>query len=218
MTFATWRYFLSLEDQFIRTLDYVDLSPDNSKTYSNEFAKLLLLAGSEVDVVAKQLCAQENPDWKREDIRDYAACINDAFDRKLHTQPVRFPYHLGERFPWKTWGNPEPTSPKWWRAYNNVKHERDKHFPDANQENVVEAMCGLLVLIKYLDHRNMPSPETKFFICEGESWLGRVTLPLPGTNPYEHNSVFSSPSRKAVDRIINSSVKTDMIKDGKGQG
>jgi len=55
MDFHPWRYFISIETDFVETLNFVDLDPRNGSAFSNEFAKLLLLIGSEVDVVAKMI-------------------------------------------------------------------------------------------------------------------------------------------------------------------
>jgi hypothetical protein len=43
-----WRYFISIEADFVETLNFVDLDPKNGSAFSNEYAKLLLLIGSEV--------------------------------------------------------------------------------------------------------------------------------------------------------------------------
>jgi hypothetical protein len=49
--------------------------------------------------------------------------------------------------PWASWANgAKPKNPDWWKAYNKVKHNRSDHFREANQENVVHALCGLTVL------------------------------------------------------------------------
>jgi hypothetical protein len=56
MAEEAWYYFLSIEKDFVPTIDFVHLSSVNAKAYSNEYAKLLLLIGSEVDVIAKRLC------------------------------------------------------------------------------------------------------------------------------------------------------------------
>ena len=71
MSFQAWYYFLSLERDFSKTEDFVHVHPANENTYSNEFAKLLLLIGSEVDVVAKMLCSKIAPKSKPKNIDDY---------------------------------------------------------------------------------------------------------------------------------------------------
>lgn len=59
-----WNYFKSLAKQFQQTEQFVDHTMDsngklkNGQTFSNEFAKLLLLSASEFEVIAKALCAE----------------------------------------------------------------------------------------------------------------------------------------------------------------
>jgi hypothetical protein len=50
-----WHYFLMLERDFAATAAFVEPHVSNHKTFSDRYAGLLLLIGSEVDVVAKQL-------------------------------------------------------------------------------------------------------------------------------------------------------------------
>ena len=70
----------------------------------------------------------------------------------IDTSEVKIPrYDITVR-PWESWGAPR-SSPSWWRAYNNVKHGRDDNFPDASLQNVLSALCGLLILQLYLQRR-----------------------------------------------------------------
>jgi hypothetical protein len=144
-----WYYFLSIEKDFARTIDFVHLNLTNFKTYSNEYAKLLLLIGSEVDVIAKRICKKANGNARAENIEDYRKVITTTF-RDMHTVEIDIARFALKIRPWADWGNAQPQSPAWWKAYNNVKHERDKNFADANQENALNALCGLCALLLYL--------------------------------------------------------------------
>lgn len=53
-----WQYFLAIEQSLRETARFVDFSKDNLDTYSIEFARILLTAGSEIDVICKMLCKQ----------------------------------------------------------------------------------------------------------------------------------------------------------------
>ena len=46
--------------------------------------------------------------------------------------------------PWVNWENGK--NPLWWKAYNDVKHQRDAHFQDATLENALNALGALLLL------------------------------------------------------------------------
>jgi hypothetical protein len=154
-----WRYFVSLEKDFIETLDYAELSPNNAHTFSNEYAKLLLLIGSEVDVVAKMLCAQISPGANRENIVDYREVIIQNFPgmHEIEIEIVDFNRAVKPWLDWDPAARP-PRSPSWWKAYNNVKHERDRNFSQADQDNTLSALCGLFALLLYL-HRGLPHPQ-----------------------------------------------------------
>jgi hypothetical protein len=144
-----WHYFLSIERDFIETIDFVDLHTDNKNTYSNAYAKLLLLIGSEADVVAKMLCKQANPASAAGNIDQYRSELCAKFPG-IHTTEIEIAKYNMKIQPWLSWGPVVAKSPDWWRAYNGVKHERDKHFHDANQEYTLHGLCGLMVLLLYL--------------------------------------------------------------------
>jgi hypothetical protein len=143
-------------------LDFVDLHLDNAKTFSNEYSKLLLLIGSEIDVVAKLLCKQIDESKTVTNICGYRQVLTQRF-YGMYGVEIEVPRVQQNIKPWDAWGPEAPQSPDWWKAYNKVKHGRDKNFADANQGNVLSALCGLLVLHLYRYQLNLtypqPSPE-----------------------------------------------------------
>lgn len=161
MSYEPWYYFLSLEKDFVGTIDFVHLHAANAKTFSNEYAKLILLIGSEVDVVAKMLCQSVAPGQKAENIDLYRTIITDAFPG-MHTIEIDITKFAMKVQPWLNWDPAVAQSPNWWKSYNNVKHQRDKSFSDANQESTLNAICGLLALLLYYFRKEghlQPSPE-----------------------------------------------------------
>ena len=161
MNSQQWYYFLSIERDFIRTIDFVELHPDNNKTFSNEYAKLLLLIGSEVDVVAKLLCNKVASGQKAANIENYKAILTRRFVG-IHSVEIKIPRYSTERRPWLMWDPSVGESPDWWGAYNRVKHQRDIHYAGASQNNTISALCGLFALLLYLhseDDHLQPYPE-----------------------------------------------------------
>lgn len=155
MSFEPWYYFLSVEKDFIRTINFVELHTSNAKAFSTEYAKLLLLIGSEVDVVAKMLCAKVAPSQKAKCIVDYRTILTGKFVG-IHTVEIEISRYSQKLQPWLSWDTSVSKSPDWWTAYNAVKHHRDKNYADANQENTVSALSGWLALLLYFykDERN----------------------------------------------------------------
>lgn len=49
-----WNYFLAIENDFEKMTRYVELSESNDKTFSIEFARIIMAATQEVDVILKK--------------------------------------------------------------------------------------------------------------------------------------------------------------------
>lgn len=115
--------------------------------YSIEFARILLAAGSEVDVLCKVLCKEHQLPVRPANIEGYRHAITARFPgfTKLEIQVPRYNLLL---LPWQQWE--QSKTPHWWRSYNNVKHERHGHFANANLGNTLDAVAGLFTLVSYL--------------------------------------------------------------------
>jgi hypothetical protein len=144
--FLHWNYFLVLESDLEQLSKYIEFADSNFKTYSQKLAHLLLAAGSEVDVVLKGICKKIDSQFKNENIECYRELINSEFP-KLHELNVRLPRYGLEISPWDNWKNNK--TPKWWRDYNQVKHNRDEYFSKANLWNAIASMAGLFLAVLY---------------------------------------------------------------------
>ncbi len=146
-TYSYWQYFLAIEADFAATARYVEICPDNFKTYSVEYAKLLLASASEIDVLCKLLCEQLDPNAKRRDINDYRACIAPRA-AELPNEKVLLRRYSIELKPWEAWAGSK--NPEWWKSYNNVKHHRDKFYSEAKLKNCLDSVAALFILVIYL--------------------------------------------------------------------
>lgn len=141
-----WNYFIALESDLEQVSRYIEFDSKNFKTYSIELAHLLLASSSEVDVIAKGVCNLVEPNKPAENINHYQDTITrniPDFSKEQIFVP-RFSLTLK---PWSNWKS--GTNPLWWRSYNNVKHQRNDHFEDANLKNVLNSIAGLLVVVFY---------------------------------------------------------------------
>ena len=146
MSYHYWQYYLALERSFDKTTQYVELHANNNATYSIEFARILLSSCSEIDVICKLLCKRINSIGKFENINDYKATITGQYPNFYSTEVIVLK-NATKLSPWQDWSTPD--NPGWWRSYNNVKHERDSAYQEANLENTLNALCGLYCLILY---------------------------------------------------------------------
>lgn len=144
-----WRQFLALEEELMQVARYIEFSEDNFNTYSIELASLILGAGSEIDVVAKQICKKLKPSSKAKNIGQYGNQIS-AEMPTVGTFKLTLPKYGLELQPWVNWTAKPRKNPYWWTSYNKVKHERHNHFNQANLTNALNAVGGLYILVLYL--------------------------------------------------------------------
>ena len=144
-TYCYWQHFLALEADFAATSRYVDFSPHNFKTFSIEYAKLLLAVGSEIDVLSKLTCKNLDRSAKRENIDHYRVCL--TTHTEIASEKVFIPRYNLTFSPWSDWASQK--NPDWWDSYNNVKHYRDLHFSEANLENCSNAISALFIIAIY---------------------------------------------------------------------
>ncbi|RZS94080.1 hypothetical protein [Cuneatibacter caecimuris] len=139
-----WPYYLRLEREFIETLNYVEFSEDNFLTYSIEYEKQLLSICSEIDMLCKELCKEIDADKELRHIYQYAEILCDY--QNISEIKIIFEINQKKYIPFDGWTVSD--SPKWWKAYNKVKHDRLKNnnFKSGNLENVFMALAGLYLL------------------------------------------------------------------------
>lgn len=142
-----WNYFLALESDVVRLARFIEFCDDNFSAYSIEIARLLMTAAAEVDVVAKLVCQNLDPQSRTRNIKGYASVILGADEPKLPALTILIPRYGLTLKPWISWTPKTP--PLWWNAYNRVKHHRDTGFREANLGNGLNAMAALFSLTLY---------------------------------------------------------------------
>ncbi|NFL87492.1 hypothetical protein FDB24_14820 [Clostridium botulinum] len=170
-----WQYYLALEDDFIKTIRYVQLNIDNYKTFSTEYIKQYQAICSEIDVVSKEICRFYGDNRAKKFDQYTPVILNQYTDIKTKIINVGFNSKIQIQ-PFKDWqSNPNYKSPKWWSHYNSVKHNRNTNFKDANLENVLNSLAGLYILEKYLlkdickktsNNYDIPDKDSKIFILQ----------------------------------------------------
>lgn len=156
-----WNYFLALEKDLEATSRYIEFIEANFKTYSIELAHLLLASSSEIDVVIKGLCALIAPDEERKNINDYRAIIKSHLPEFIDESIYINRYGISLK-PWDNWLGEE--NPNWWQSYNNVKHERNIYFDQANLENVIRSMGALLITNFHFYKKQYEQDQGKTFL------------------------------------------------------
>lgn len=164
-----WKYYISLEEEFLDTSKYVEFDYiNNGRTYSIEYLKLFQTVCSEIDVVGKALAKELDSTFsptKKTGINEwwYSILENDTgiIDKKC----ALFGEHSLQ--PWKGFRvvkndhegakkyilGDNAKTPSWWNDYNSVKHNRTGHFErhslnysKANLKNLFFAFAALYSL------------------------------------------------------------------------
>ena len=164
-----WDYYLDLEEQFSQAKKYIAFDIYNKNAYSVEFLKLMQAVCSEIDAVAKEIASALDPSFKVDrstNIQKWGYILQNKLPQIL-TAEVIFNHDIRVA-PWKNWlyeqyrdknnalrhrlkGKSE--TPKWWTAYNSVKHYRTKitdngqvNFTKANLINLINCFAALYIL------------------------------------------------------------------------
>lgn len=163
-----WDYYLMLENQFIDTFKYIEPDKNNINTFSKVYNQLLLSIGSEIDILLKELCKIKD-DTRVNNIEQYREVLKDY--KNFSNEGCKYVYDSEIIYPWINFKKGK--SPDWWRAYNNLKHNRleDKYFKLGNYKNVTQALAGLFVICRVLYSNFFPyEPSNKSKIFKMYNW------------------------------------------------
>jgi len=182
-----WEYFKTIEADLQSAGRFVDFNPSNYSTFSAEFARILMAAGSEIDNVMKDLCKKIDSSKNPQKIPQYYPIVTGKYLRFCE-MVLSIPRFGLTAKPWAGWT--QDSSPCWWKnGFNKIKHERDLHYSAANLENCINAVAALLVVIAYYydaNFGNMPLIDSRFgpllFVIEEEP------------TGWENGGVFWAPS------------------------
>ena len=163
-----WYYFQSLTRQLQNTEQYVDhyLGANgeiiNASTFSNEFAKILMLASAEFEVVSKALCTESGVSlpWNANIIRITKEILK--IYPLIGDTTISTPYQTFQ--PLHNWTIVNATKRsgetvskvegiQWWNDHNDIKHNRRLHFYLANLSNCIDSLGSLMVLEYYLSQK-----------------------------------------------------------------
>lgn len=197
-----WDGFVELEDRFAVFLRAVPPRSEHNRVHSPALASLLLDGCSLIETALKS--TMDNTRYSGvasialHRARRYSAAppylnighLRDVFRAdSFYAKPVWYLPGGNRSFPWYMWSK-TTGNPKWWAAYNNVKHSRFENAPEATLGTTMHAMKALfLVMVQSLEFRAR-LVERGVIRCEGvavaqvsvyaSSW---EPLPCPSASP-----------------------------------
>lgn len=140
-----WNYYLSIERDLSNTSRYIE--PEGQENvHSFEFAKLLILACTEIESVFKAICLEIESKQVEGNIGSYKGCILKKYPKLIEAEVTITRLEKTVR-PFEEWNNSKLS---WWDAYQKVKHNRGDFFVDATYLNATMSISALYILILYL--------------------------------------------------------------------
>ena len=148
-----WPIFQRLEDEVCELTFAVAFSDDHRTVYSARLAELLLRTCAECENIGKSLCIVRTlpPGAKVEGFNfpDVGNTICSQLAIQTKELCMIWPYQsftAASITPFSTWLPSGSTNPAWFKAYNELKHDRIANAKSANVWNVVNALGGLFIL------------------------------------------------------------------------
>jgi hypothetical protein len=153
------RAFLIIQNDLKELFEFIEPSEINLKTYSFRIHQLLLRTCIEIESNFKAILRENiyTPVYKRGkrkgdprkenrwNINDYKI-INKTHHLSSYQVIIPFWNNPKKTFtPFNSWEKSK--SPEWYQAYNKSKHNRMNYFKEANLENLLMAVSGLLILL-----------------------------------------------------------------------
>ncbi len=165
--FSNCKAYQLLEQDLVKTFDYVEPVAQNQKTYSHRFFEIILRAGTEFENVCKQILTENGFSQHKIDKSDIVTYFDIIKDFELYeyvffspllndwTMPGWLGANLCPYMIWQGFANYDDliTDCKtnnwkhWYQIYNEVKHNRETKFELANLENAVFSVVALGALL-----------------------------------------------------------------------
>ena len=197
------RAFLLLQQDVLDLFSYVEPSDANLQTYSHRIQQLLMRSCVEIEANFTAIFLDNAYPRATENLNigDYKLIDK---SHRLSSFEIRVPGwkgSLGVRKPFANWATNEPLH--WYRAYNKSKHNRHENFHLATFDALIDAFCGLNILLsaQFMDEEYGPESKSlslsgACYTYEGDDGMDpsigdmlRIKFPIdwPADERYEFN-------------------------------
>lgn len=163
--YSVWRYFLGLESEFIKSLDYVEFSDRNKNTFSNSFARQFVSICSEFEGLTKKLGKHKTGNTLG-NVGQYKEFYLEYYPDLPSQSVIVDEYKYPEIIPFASWAQGKLV---WWDSYTEIKHKGSSYHEYGNLSNVVNALAALLLIesIYHIDVLKAPIYGAKLLRVEG---------------------------------------------------
>jgi hypothetical protein len=187
------RAFMLIQKDLLELFDYVEPSDVNLKCYSYRIHELHTRTCIELEANCKAILVEngyaKTGNWNMDDYKK----LNNT--HRLSYFEVKFPIWHGiqsARAPFSPWLSGGALS--WYQAYNQTKHDRHEQFEQANLDNLLSAVSGLVAILSAQFHtRDFASQDyltaggrtDGFEVAIGSYFLVKFPNDWPAVDRYE---------------------------------
>lgn len=139
-----WNYFLSIESDLDSMAKYVELDPENYKTFSVQFTKIIIEACSEVDVLLNQTSKCLGQSRVKPNFGHHFSLI-ESKAKTMISETLEIEKYGITLNPYEEWQ--DGNEPSWHKAYNNLKHHRGEFYKEGNLENALLSVGALFTTV-----------------------------------------------------------------------
>ncbi len=177
--------YYSLEKELFNVLEYIEPHDDNLQVFSMKLYSFLFRACTEVEQHFKIILKANGYSREKLSIKDYRKLnkIMLLSKYKVAMKSYRFgkdsttSYSEKMFVPFESFDNKDEDkcSPVWYKAYNDVKHNRETMLYQATLENCVNAIAGVMILLfsQFADTMfKIGAPSWIILSDEGGNWAG----------------------------------------------
>lgn len=170
--------YLDLENTFITTIQYISLDVRNFKAFSNSLANQILANCAEIESILKEVLNKKG-DWLKitqlltqaSKDKSWGMIFNERVTIVRNEKILIRPFGNLQ-----ICSNNQLSSPRWWSAYNKLKHDRYKgnHLTWANLRNTLYSLSGLFVIVMYCHYIKFASTKGRLNYPEERSRLFKL--------------------------------------------
>lgn len=156
------RAFLSIQSDLLNLFDFIEPADENVNTYSHKTQQLLFRACIEVEANLTAILKENGYVGSSGNMTmKHYSLVNHS--HRLSPYRVRIPGWRGLRNirqPFAAWGSGAPLP--WYQAYNKTKHDRHENFHLATFDALIDAVCGLAVVLsaQFCTEDYSPNPKS----------------------------------------------------------
>ncbi len=168
-----WNYYLILERNFLRSVQYIYLDEANYPTFSLDYVNQLLSICSEVENTVKIISQGECGDKFFPSFKKTLTILPGLKHSRVHL--LYFSSII--LTPFENIDEQSEINIDWWNAYNAVKHHKIDNIKNANMKNVLQSLSALFILnihgLKYFardDEKDSPQIESQLFVDKDFMW------------------------------------------------